>query len=673
MSHYNPKEIDLMSINTIRMLAVDAIEKANSGHPGLPLGAAPAAYALWRNFYTHNPKNPAWLNRDRFVLSAGHGSMLQYALLHLTGYDVSLEDLKQFRQWQSKTPGHPEYGHTPGIETTTGPLGQGFATGVGMAMAERFLGQTFNIDGHTVIDYHTYGIVSDGDLMEGVASEAASIAGNLKLGKLIYLYDSNSISIEGSTDLAFTEDVAGRFAAYHWHVATVEDGNDVAAIADAIAAAKTDERPSLIVVRSHIGYGSPKQDSSSVHGSPLGDEAIKATREFYSWPEEDFYVPDGVYEHMQEAVTKGAAAEATWQEQFDEYKNAYPEKAALLMQAASGRLPDGWDADLPEFSPADYEKGIATRSASGEVMQQLSKNIPTFMGGSADLNSSNKTELKGLGEWTGVQQSEIGRNQHYGIREHAMAAITNGLALSKAIVPFAGTFFVFSDYARGAMRLSALMGLRAIYVFTHDSIGQGEDGATHQPVEQLASFRAMPNMRVWRPADANEVTEAWRQSLLRSDGPSILVLSRQNLPVIDRARYAPASGLQRGAYVLNPDVTGPEAIIIATGSEVPLALAAAEELNSSGKTIRVVSMPSYELFAEQPQTYQDEVLPPPVTARVIVEAGSRFGWERFVRAGGGFVTIDTFGSSAPGNVLMEKYGFTVENVIAAVNVQLSKN
>jgi len=666
MSQYHPKEIDLLSINTIRMLAVDAVEKANSGHPGLPLGAAPAAYALWRHFYTHNPQNPAWLNRDRFVLSAGHGSMMQYALLHLTGYDVSLDDLKQFRQWQSNTPGHPEYGHTPGIETTTGPLGQGFATGVGMAIAERFLAQTFNTEKHAVIGYHTYGIVSDGDLMEGVASEAASIAGNLKLGKLMYLYDSNRISIEGSTALAFTEDVAARFSAYHWHVATVEDGNDPAAIAEAIAAAQADERPSLIIVRSHIGYGSPKQDSSAVHGSPLGAETRQATREFYGWPQEDFYVPKGVYEHMRQAVTKGAAAEAAWQERFAEYQNAYPEKAAALMQAATGTLPDGWDADLPRFSLAEYPKGIATRSASGTVMQQLAKNIPTFMGGSADLNSSNKTELEGFGEWTGMQQSEIGRNQHYGVREHAMAAITNGLALSKAIVPYAATFFIFSDYARGAMRLSALMGLRAIYVLTHDSIAQGEDGATHQPIEHLASFRAMPNMRVWRPADANEVTEAWRQSIVRTDGPSLLVLSRQELPVIDRARYASESGLQQGAYVLNPDIAEPKAIIIATGSEVSLALKAAEQLHASGKPIRVVSMPSYELFAAQPKTYQDEVLPPQIAARVVVEAGIRFGWERFVGEHGAYITIDQFGASAPGSVLMKEYGFTTTAVVNAV-------
>jgi len=666
MSSYPTHEIDHTCINTIRMLAVDAVEKANSGHPGLPLGAAPAAYALWRHFYTHNPKNPEWLNRDRFVLSAGHGSMLQYALLHLTGYDICLEDLTQFRQWQSNTPGHPEYGHTPGIETTTGPLGQGFATGVGMAVAERFLAQTFNTTEHPVIDYHTYGIVSDGDLMEGVASEAASIAGNLQLGKLIYLYDSNRISIEGSTDLAFTEDVAGRFAAYHWQVIPVEDGNDASAIAEAIAAAQADPRPSLIIVRSHIGFGSPKQDTAAVHGSPLGPEARAATREFYNWPEEDFHVPDGVYEHMQQAVTKGAAAEAAWQERFAAYQAAEPERAAVLMQAAAGELPDGWEADLPQFTPAEYESGIATRSASGAVMQQLAKNIPTFMGGSADLASSNKTELKELGSWTGIQQSEIGRNQHYGVREHAMAAISNGLALSPAVVPFAATFFIFSDYARGAMRLSALMGLRVIYVLTHDSIGQGEDGATHQPVEHLASFRAMPNMRVWRPADATEVTAVWRQALLRTTGPSLLVLSRQNLPVIDRDRYASTAGVANGAYVLNPEVAEPEAIIIATGSEVSLALATAAELNADGGRVRVVSMPSYELFAEQASDYQDEVLPPAVTARVVVEAGSRLGWERFGGPHGVYLTIDQFGASAPGAVVLEKYGFSVAAVKDAV-------
>lgn len=666
-------EIDQLSINTIRMLAVDAVEKANSGHPGLPLGAAPAAYALWQHFYTHNPKNPEWLNRDRFVLSAGHGSMLHYALLHLSGYDVSIDDLKQFRQWSSKTPGHPEYGHTPGIETTTGPLGQGFATGVGIAIAERFLGQTFNTPDHQVVDYRTYGIVSDGDLMEGVAAEAASIAGNLQLGKLIYLYDSNSISIEGSTDLAFTEDVGKRFESYHWHVLSVEDGNDAMAIAEAISAAQADDRPSLIIVTSHIGFGSPKQDSEAAHGSPLGAEARQATRAFYSWPDEDFYVPETVQIHMQEAVARGAAAETIWQEKYAAYEVAYPDKADALRAAASGELPTGWDTDLPVFAPADYEKGIATRSASETVMQQLAKNIPTFMGGSADLASSNKTHLKGLGEWTGLQQSEVGRNQHYGIREHAMAAITNGIALSKAVIPFASTFFIFSDYARGAIRLSALMGIRSVFVLTHDSIGQGEDGATHQPVEHLASFRAMPNMRTWRPADANETTEAWRQSILRNDGPSLLVLSRQNLPVINRTRYAPASGLTRGGYVLNPDVTNPVAIIIATGSEVSLALEATERLIKDGVETRVVSMPSYELFAQQDETYQREVLPENITARVVVEAGSRFGWERFVGPTGGFVTIDTFGSSAPGEVMMEQFGFTVTHIVETVREQLQKH
>ncbi len=672
MSTYPFEEIDHLAINTIRMLAVDAVEQANSGHPGLPLGAAPAGYALWQHFYSHNPKNPHWINRDRFVLSAGHGSMLHYALLHLTGYDLSLDDLKQFRQWGSKTPGHPEYKHTAGVETTTGPLGQGFATGVGMAMGERFLAQTFNTDEHTIIDHYTYAIVSDGDLMEGVSSEAASIAGNIKLGKLVYLYDSNRISIEGSTDLAFTEDVAERFAAYHWHVQTVEDGNNAAAIADAIAAAKADDRPSLIIVRSHIGFGSPKQDTSAVHGSPLGDEARKATRSFYSWPDEDFYIPDGVYEHMQRAITKGADAEAAWQTQFDLYQSAHPDKAAALIRAVNGDLPTEWDTDLPSFTPKQHEKGIATRSASGLVMQQLAKHIPTFMGGSADLNSSNKTELEGFGEWTGTQQSEIGRNQHYGVREHGMAAITNGLALYGGIIPFAATFFIFSDYARGAMRLSALMGLRSIFILTHDSIGQGEDGATHQPIEQLASFRAVPNMRVWRPADANEVAEAWRQSIQRTDGPSLLILSRQNLPVIDRTVYASATNLSRGAYILNPEITTPDAIIIATGSEVSLALNAATQLAHTGKAVRVVSMPSYELFAAQPPTYQHEVLPPSITARVVVEAGSRFGWERFAGTEGSFVTIDTFGASAPGEVMMEKFGFTIDAVVDAVEKQLRK-
>lgn len=672
MSNYQMNEIDHKSINTIRMLAVDAVEKAQSGHPGLPMGAAPAAYTLWHHFYKHNPQNPNWLNRDRFVLSAGHGSMLQYALLHLSGYSVSKEDLTQFRQWGSITPGHPEHGVTPGIETTTGPLGQGFATGVGMAMAERFMGQTYNTDNHQIIDYYTYGIVSDGDLMEGVASEAASIAGNLKLGKLVYLYDSNSISIEGSTDLAFTEDVGARFMAYGWHVEEVADGNDSAVIAEAIAAAKADERPSLIIVRSHIGFGSPKQDTAAVHGAPLGNEARQVTRKFYSWPDEDFHIPEDVADHMQQAVAKGREAEQVWQEQYDAYQAAEPTRAAELERALQGELPADWDKELPQFTAADYEKGIATRSASGQVMQALAAAIPTFMGGSADLAGSNKTWLENYGEWTGLQQSETGRNQHYGVREHAMAAITNGLALTKAIRPFAATFFIFSDYARGAIRLSALMKLPTVYVCTHDSIGQGEDGATHQPVEQLAGFRAMPNLTVWRPADANETRAVWKQALIRNDGPSMLVLSRQNLPVLDAASTALDEQVAHGGYILNPEVEDPQAIIIATGSEVQLAVAAAQTLKQDSIVVRVVSMPSYETFAAQPAEYQESVLPRPVTTRVVVEAGSRYGWERFAGADGGFVTLDSFGASAPGDVMMRELGFTVDNVVHTVHEQLQK-
>jgi len=665
------QEIDLKSISTIRMLAVDGVEKANSGHPGLPMGAAPMAYALWKGFYTHNPKNPDWLNRDRFVLSAGHGSMLQYALLHLSGYDVSLEDLKQFRQWGSKTPGHPEYGHTPGVELTTGPLGQGFATGVGMAMAEKFLAQTYNTDEYAVVDYHTYGIVSDGDLMEGVASEAASIAGNLSLGKLIYLYDSNSISIEGSTDLAFCENVGKRFEAYHWQVIHVEDGNDAQAVTQALEEAKNDERPSLIISKTHIGYGSPKADTSGAHGSPLGEEARSETREFYSWPDEDFFVPEDVAEHMLGAVERGNTSEQEWNKMFAAYQTAEPKKAAEFLKLSSGELPDGWDADLPVFSHEG--DAIATRSSSGKVMQVLADTIPTFMGGSADLNSSNKTELKDKGEWTCTNHEELGRNMHYGVREHGMAAITNGLALSKAVVPFAATFFMFSDYARGAIRLSALMGVRAIYVFTHDSIAQGEDGATHQPIEHLASFRALPNMHVLRPADANEVVYAWKHAVSRTDGPTMLILSRQNLPILNREVYAPAQMAEKGAYILNPEVTNPEAILIATGSEVHLAIAAMEQMKEDGIAVRVVSMPSWEVFAEQSTEYRDEVLPPSITKRVAVEAGSRFGWERHVGQYGGFVTVDSFGASAPGGVMMEKFGFTIENIVNVTKEQIAQN
>ncbi len=667
---YAPTPLDEQVITTIRMLAVDAVEKAKSGHPGLPLGAAPMAYALWRHFYTHDPGDPQWLNRDRFILSAGHGSMLQYALLHLSGYEVSLDDLKQFRQYGSITPGHPEVGHTPGVETTTGPLGQGFATGVGMAMAERFLGQVYNTPDHTVIDYRTYGIVSDGDLMEGVASEAASIAGNLKLGKLIYLYDSNRITIEGSTDLAFTEDVGKRFEAYGWHVLNVTDGNNVEEVAHAIANAKEEtERPSLIIVHTHIGYGSPKQDSESVHGSPLGEEARKATRAFYQWPEEEFRVPDEVYAHMRDGQARGAEARSVWRERFAGYEAAHPDKAHELQLLARGELPEGWDKDLPVFTS---EVGtMATRSASENVMQILAQNIPTFMGGSADLGSSNKTILKDKGAWTGLSQEEAGYNQHYGVREHGMAAITNGLALSRAIIPYAATFFIFTDYMRGAMRLSALMGVRAIYVLTHDSIGQGEDGATHQPIEHLASFRAMPNIHVIRPADANETREAWRAAVTRADGPTLLVLTRQDIPILDRARYASAEGVLRGAYTLNPEVNDPAAIIMATGSEVSVALEASERLKEEGIVARVVSMPSWELFEMQSSEYRESVLPERVQARVVVEAGSSFGWERYVGRKGGFVTIDRFGASAPGDVMMREYDITPEVVMDAVRAQIA--
>ncbi|MCD6554009.1 MAG: transketolase [Anaerolineae bacterium] len=657
----NHSDLDHLCINTIRTLAMDGVQKANSGHPGMPMGTADMAYVLWTQFLKHNPANPAWSDRDRFILSAGHGSMLLYSLLHLTGYDLPLDELKNFRQWGSRTPGHPEYGLTPGVEMTTGPLGQGFATGVGMAIAERFLAAHFNRPGHTIVDHFTYAIVSDGDLMEGISHEAASLAGHLRLGKLIYLYDDNGITIEGSTDLAFSEDVAARFRAYGWHVQQV-DGYDLAAIAGAIRAAQAETmRPSLIIARTHIGFGSPhKQDTAGVHGSPLGEEELRLTKQNLGWPvEPPFYIPDQALAHFRQAVERGRDRETDWQTRFAAYAAAYPELAAEWEMAMSGELPPGWDADLPVFKPEDGP--VATRVASGKVLNALAPRLPTLIGGSADLASSNKTYLNGQGDFEA--DTPGGRNLHFGVREHAMGAILNGLTLHGGVITYGGTFLVFSDYMRPAIRLAAMMELPVIYVFTHDSIGIGEDGPTHQPIEQLAALRAIPGLTVIRPADANETVEAWRVALTHRDGPVALALTRQKLPTLDRARLAPADGLARGAYILAEAENGqPEVIIIATGSEVHVALAAQELLAQRGIAARVVNMPSWELFERQPRDYRESVLPPAITARLAVEAGVAQGWHRYVGPAGDVVSIERFGASAPYKVLWEKFGFTAENV-----------
>lgn len=661
------------------MLALDAVEKANSGHPGMPLGAAPGAYVIWSQFLKFNPLDPYWPDRDRFVLSAGHGSALLYAILHLTGHELSLDEIKSFRQWGSRTPGHPEYEPACGIETTTGPLGQGFATGVGMAMAERHLAATFNREDHHIVDHRIYSIVSDGDLMEGIACEAASLAGDLELGRLIFLYDSNHITLSADTLLTFREDVGKRFEAYGWQVLGAADANDTGALEQALAAAHEEEsRPSLIIMNSHIGYGSPRQDTFEVHGSPLSHEDTEATKEFYGWPlEPDFLVPEEARTHMREPGERGAKRQAEWLQLMDSYAKKYPdlkEKWDLMMGA---KLPAGWDSDVPLFEP--NSKGIATRKAGGRVMNAISKRVPSLVGGSADLDPSTSTVLIGRGSFEppGAGNESIqgavpgpwgyqGANIFYGVREHAMAGITNGLALHGGLLPFAATFFIFSDYMRPAMRLGAMMRLPVVYVFTHDSVGLGQDGPTHEPVEHLASLRAMPNMTVIRPADASETAEAWRLALDRNvsgKGPVSLILSRQDLPVLDRERYAPAEGLQKGAYILagSPEET-PDLIILATGSEVHLALAAYERLVPEGKKVRVVNMPSWEVFEEQEPAYREQVLPPRVTNRLSVEAGASLGWHKYVGPEGEVIGIDRFGASAPGGVVLEKLGISEESV-----------
>ena len=675
------QDLDQLCINTIRFLSVDAVQRANSGHPGMPLGAAPMAYKLWTTRLKHNPRNPDWFDRDRFVLSAGHGSMLLYSLLHLTGYDLSLDDIGQFRQWGSKAPGHPERGHTPGVEVTTGPLGQGMANAVGMAMAEAQLAARYNRAEFPVVDHATYAIVSDGDLMEGVTSEAASLAGHLRLGKLTCLYDNNQVSLAAGTDITFTEDRARRFEAYGWHTVSVTDGNDLAAIDDALEAAHAEtERPSLILVRTHIGYGSPnKQDSFEAHGSPLGVDEVRLTKQRLGWPTEPaFLIPEPALAHFREAIARGARDEAAWNDRMAAYMRAFPALADELQRSLRGELPQNWDADIPVFPPD--AKGVATRAASGKVMNAIAPRLPALTGGSADLDPSTYTALDDLGDFNppvGGSWSFAGRNLHFGVREHAMGAIVNGLAAHGGVIPYGATFLIFSDYMRPPIRLAALMKLHVVFVFTHDSIALGEDGPTHQPVEQLAALRAIPHLMVIRPADANETAVAWRVALEARDQPVALVLSRQALPTLDRSRYSPADGLRRGAYVLSDSPDGkPELILMASGSEVGLIVSAAEQLQAQDVAVRCVSMPSWELFDELSQADRDAVLPPSVGARLAVEAGLAQGWRRYVGDRGDVLSVERFGASAPGGEVLRKYGFTVDNVCArakALLVQLEES
>lgn len=672
-------QLDERCVNTIRFLAIDAVQKANSGHPGLPMGAAPMAYVLWTRHLRHNPTNPDWFDRDRFVLSAGHGSMLLYAMLHLTGYDLSLDDIKSFRQWGSRTPGHPERSHTPGVETTTGPLGQGFANGVGMAMAEAHLAATYNRQGHDIIRHYTYGIVSDGDLMEGIASEAASLAGHLRLGRLIYLYDDNQISLAGGVDLTYTEDRAKRFEAYGWHVQMIEHGNDIDAIDRAITAAKDEtDRPSIIMVRTNIGYGSPnKQDTYEAHGSPLGEDEVRLTKENLGWPTDStFHIPDDALKQFRRAVDAGKQAEAEWNDRLAAYAKANPDAAAELRRAIDGTLAEGWDREIPDFK-ADV-KGMATRVASGKVINAFARYVPTLIGGSADLNPSTKTAINGAGDFqspsmkgegaqgaVGGGWSFAGRNVAFGVREHAMGGIANGMAAHGGTIPYGSTFLIFSDYLRPSIRLAALMQLHCIYVFTHDSISVGEDGPTHEPVEQLASLRTIPGLLVVRPCDANETAEAWRVAITSNKRPVALALTRQNVPTLDRSSLGPATGLRHGAYTLaGAGDAKTDLVLVATGSEVHLAVEARTALEKKGIHARVVSAPCIELFMEQPEAYRNEVLPGDVP-RLAIEAGVTLGWRSYFETTDAVVGVDRFGASAPGELVMSEYGFNVDNVCQA--------
>ncbi len=671
-------ELDQLCINTIRALAIDAVQKAESGHPGLPLGAAPMAYALWTRFMRYNPRNPKWENRDRFLLSAGHGCMLLYALLYLSGYDLSLDEIKNFRQWGSKTPGHPEYGLAPGVEITTGPLGQGFANGVGMAMGAAHLAAKFNQKDFPLIDHYIYAIVSDGDLMEGVASEAASLAGHLKLGKLIYLYDDNHVTIEGFTSLAFSENVPKRFEAYGWHTSTVDDGNDLAAIESAIRDAQSvADRPSLISVKTTIGYGMPTAGTRKAHSDAPGEDAVRETKKHLGWPEDKFfYVPDEALAHFRAAIERGAQQEKEWDELVGKYQEKHQELGKLWTKTMSGELPEDWEKHLPGFEDA---KPVATRVASGQVINALAPHLPMLIGGSADLGVSNNTDIKDGGDFEPV--SYDGRILHFGIREHAMGSTLTGMSLNGGLIPYGGTFMTFSDYMRPAIRLACLSEIQVIYVFTHDSIGLGEDGPTHQPIEHLAALRAIPHLFVVRPGDVHEVREAWRLAILRRHAPTALALTRQKVPLIDRKLYASATGLRRGGYILaeadeaetRPSgrvQTNPGLILIATGSEVSLALEAREQLQKDGVPTRVVSMPCVELFEEQSADYRDEVLPASVTARLAIEAGVRQGWDRYVGPAGDVICLDRFGASAPGDVVMKNLGFNVENVVTRARALL---
>jgi transketolase len=664
-------ELQQECINSIRFLSADAVQQANSGHPGLPMGAATMAYTLWTRHLHHNPRNPQWANRDRFILSGGHGSTLLYSLLHLTGYDVSLDEVKRFRQWGSLTPGHPEFGLTPGVETTTGPLGQGFSNGVGMAIAEAHLAAEFNSTEHKIVDHYTYAIVTDGDLMEGISSEAASLAGHLQLGKLIYLYDDNHISIEGGTQITFSEDRMARFAAYGWHTQIVLDGNDVDAIDAAIRAAKIDSRPSIIAVRTTIGYGLPSRaGTAKAHGEPPGDDELNGAKQALGWPVEPrFYIPIEVQTYFHQAQAGLAGLEQAWMNVFSEYNHEFPEKAAEFERRLKGELPIGWDVDLPVYS-AD-PKGVQTRVASGKALNHFAAKIPELIGGSADLAPSNNTAMAGLGEFQ--KETPTGRNMHYGVREHAMGAVVNGMAYHGGLRPFGATFLVFADYLRPALRLSALSNLASIWVFTHDSIGVGEDGPTHQPVEHLASLRTIPNLVTIRPCDGNEAVHAWRVALARNLAPTALIFTRQNLPTLDRSIYSDAAYLEKGAYVLaDMGDNSPELILMASGSEVALIVDAGARLAAEGINIRLVSVPSWELFMLQEPAYREMVLPQAVKARLAVEAGIGMGWEKFVGDSGAIISLEHYGASAPAGILFREFGFTVENVFATARKLVEK-
>jgi transketolase len=680
------RELRELCINTIRIFSADAVQNANAGHPGMPMGAAAMGYTLWTQFLKHNPRNPQWFDRDRFVLSGGHGSMLLYSLLYLTGYDLPIEEIKHFRKWGSKAPGHPERGVTPGVEVTTGPLGQGFANGVGLAIAEAWLAARYNRPGHKIVDHFTYAICGDGDLMEGISEEAASLAGHLHLGKLIYLYDQNHISLAGATEIDFTENVARRFEACGWHTRMVPDGNDTGDVASAIREAQSeDQKPSLILARTHIGYGSPhKQDNFTAHGDPLGEEELQATKRALGWPTmEKFYLPQDAVEYFRQAVPHGAQMEDEWRKKFEAYRQAFPKEAAEFESMMSGKLPENWDADIPKWKPAD--KPMATRAAGGEVMNALAKHIPNLIGGSADLNPSTRTPLKGLGDFqspevsgpgtlgaVGGEWSYAGRNIAFGVREHAMGAAVNGMAAHGGVFPFSATFFTFSDYMKPAIRLGALSGLKAVYVFTHDSIGLGEDGPTHQPIEHLAGLRALPGLTVIRPADPNETAEAWAFAV-QNDGPTLLVLTRQTVPHLDRSA-AKNAGVARGAYVLADVESGsPDVILIGTGSEVSLCMLAREKLKNSGVRARVVSMPSWSLFEAQDDSYRESVLPRGIKKRVTVEAGSPIGWHRWAGDEGTVIGVERFGASAPGQDVLTHLGFTADHVASAALRLVGKN